>query len=207
MSSFSYHQPEIGQSSIFGGLQCRPQRREHKRTCTSTILLIKYATVYNWMLLSRALREEQRHTLVEACVVMAAVQPSPTLTVHEIVSPWQGRAQQAGEPSALQKPSTQARAQMKGSRRERKGGGTHGDDAAAVGEGVEPDGVAGGGADLGGGDELERVPSEAAGQRRPPPHLLHTHHPRRRRHRRLTTSLLPLIDSCRSVTLIGQLTI
>jgi hypothetical protein len=72
-------------------------------------------------------------------------------------------------------------------------GGTHGDDAAAVGEGVEPDGVAGGRADLGWGYELERVPSEAAGQRRPPPHLLHPHRPRRGRircHRRLTTSLL-----------------
>lgn len=33
------------------------------------------------------------HTLVEACVVIAAVQPSPMLNVHEIVSPWNGRSE------------------------------------------------------------------------------------------------------------------
>lgn len=31
--------------------------------------------------------------MVEACVVIAAVQPSPMLTEHEIVSPCQGRKQ------------------------------------------------------------------------------------------------------------------
>ena len=36
-------------------------------------------------------KSSSRHTLVEACVVIAAVQPSPTLTVHEMVSPCKQR--------------------------------------------------------------------------------------------------------------------
>jgi hypothetical protein len=140
--------------------------------------------------------------------VIAAVQPSPTLTVHDTVSPCKGgrrskRGTRTGDRHATASiseprvPSNGAAGENgeNGKWRVVCGGGprTHGDDAAAVGEGVEPDGVTGGGAHPGRGDELERVPGEAAGQRRPPPHPLHPHRPhrRRRRHRRLTRTPPP----------------
>jgi hypothetical protein len=63
------------------------------------------------------------HTLVEACVVIAAVQPSPTLTVHEIVSPCKGARSTRNRQTTPTTAEPQVPSEWRSCNRELKGGG------------------------------------------------------------------------------------